>query len=166
MQACFIGHRNIQKNEVLTFSLKQIIIDLINQGVTTFLFGNKSEFDALSWEIVTALKQTYPFIKRVYYRATNKFIDESYEKYLLEYYEETYFSPKLERAGKYSYVERNYIMIDNSTYCVFYYNANYVAPYRRQSENKMLLRRGGKSGTKIAYDYAIKRNKKVFNLYK
>lgn len=54
------------------------------------------------------------------------------KKYLLESYEETYFSPKLEKAGKYSYVERNYEMIDSSTYCVFYYNENYVPPLSRQ----------------------------------
>ncbi len=166
MQVCFIGHRTTRKNEELISSLKQIIIDLIGKGVTTFLFGSMSEFNELSWKIVTALKSTYPFIKRVYVRSSYQYINKSYEKYLHEYYEETYFPPKLENAGKYSYVERNYEMIDNSTYCVFYYNDNYVVPLSRKPKNNMLFESKRNSGTKIAYYYAIKRNKTIINLYK
>lgn len=102
MKVCFIGHRTIQKDEELISSLKQTIIDLINKGATTFLFGSMSEFDDLSWEIVTTLKTKYPFIKRVYVRSAYRYIDKCYENYLLESYEETYFPPKLESAGKYS----------------------------------------------------------------
>ena len=117
-----------------------------------------SEFDDLSWEVVTALKGKYPFIKRVYVRSAYPYIDERYEKYLLESYEETYFPPKLEKAGKYSYVERNCEMIDSSIYCVFYYNESYVPKVNEKPKKK--------SGTKIAYNYAIKKNKKIINLYK
>ena len=89
------------------------------------------------------LKKTYPLIKRVYVRSNYPNIDKSYEEYLLKSYEETYFPPKLENAGKYSYVERNYEMIDNSTYCIFYYNENYVPPFKGPSKRN--------SVTKIAY---------------
>ena len=154
MQVCFIGHRSIQKKEDLKSSLKQTILDLIHKGATTFLFGSKSEFDDLAWETVTELKTTYSFIKRVYVRSANQNISTSYEKYLLESYEETYFPPKLEKAGKYSYVERNYEMIDNSMYCIFYYNENYIPQSKRTS------------GTKIAYKYAIRKKKQIINLYK
>lgn len=166
MRACFIGHRTIQKNNELISLLKQTIVELINKGVTTFLFGSMSEFDDLSWEIVTSLKTTYPFIKRVYVRSAYQYIDNHYKKYLLESYEETYFPPKLENAGKYSYVERNYEMIDKSTYCVFYYNKNYVATLSHQPKHKMLLKSKRNSGTKIAYNYATKKKKIIINLYK
>ncbi len=158
MQACFIGHRNIQKNEDLVSSLKNIITELINKGVSTFLFGSMSEFDEFSWKIVTELKEKYPFIKRVYVRSTYQYINKSYEKYLLKFYEETYFPKKLENAGKRSYVERNYEMIDHSTYCIFYYNENYVVPFSKSPKRN--------SGTKIAYHYAVKRKKTIINLYK
>ena len=125
-----------------------------------------SEFDDLLWETVTALKATYPFIKRVYVRSIHRQIDKAYEKYLHKSYEETYFPAKLENAGKYSYVERNYEMIDNSTYCVFYYNENYVVSLSRQPKRNMLLKSKRNSGTKIAYNYAIQRNKIIINLYK
>ncbi|MBO5910253.1 MAG: hypothetical protein J6Q15_01955 [Clostridia bacterium] len=166
MQVCFIGHRTIQKNKELISSLNQTIIDLINKGATTFIFGSMSEFDGLSWETVTTLKANYPFIKRVYVRSAYQYIDKSYEKYLLESYEETYFPTKLANAGKSSYVERNYEMIDASTYCVFYYNENYIPAIDQQAKHNMLLQSKRNSGTKIAYNYALKRNKTIINLYR
>ena len=127
MRVCFIGHRTVIKSDELIGSLEQTIIDLIQKGDKTFFFGSKSQFNDLCWEIVTNLKTAYPFIKRVYVRSIYKNIDRTYEQYLLNFYEETYYPDKLENVGKYAYVERNYEMIDNSTYCVFYYNKNYIS---------------------------------------
>lgn len=162
MRVCFIGHRNIEKTDELISLLRDTIVTLIDKGVTTFLFGSKSEFDNLSWKIVTELKKNYPLIKRVYVRAAYQFIDKSYEEYILQSYEETYFPPKLENAGRFSYVERNYEMIDNSTYCVFYYNEDYIPPQNRNT----LLPSSNNSGTKIAYEYATKKKKIIINLYR
>lgn len=154
MQACFIGHRTIKKTEELIYSLKETIVTLINKGVTTFLFGSMSEFNDLSWEVVTQLKQEYPSIKRIYVRSAYQWIDASYERYLLQSYEETYFPLKVEKTGKCSYIKRNYEMIDNSSYCVFYYNENYMPSSSKRN-----------SGTKIAYEYATKKKKEIINLY-
>ncbi len=71
--------------------------------------------------------------------------------YLLESYEDTYYPEKIRNSGRASYVERNYVMIDSSRYCVVYYDA-LNAPTTR------------KSGTKIALDYAIKNNKNVISV--
>ena len=158
MQVCFIGHRFIEKNEELVASLKNTISTLIKKGATTFLFGSMSQFDNLSWEIVTTLKKEHPYIKRVYVRSNYPHIDKSYEEYLLKSYEETYFPSRLEKAGKYAYVERNYEMIDKSSYCVFYYNEKYEVPLKPSTQTN--------SGTKIAYEYAVKRKKEIINLYK
>ena len=157
MKACFIGHRHIHKREELASALRKNIIELICKGTTTFFFGSKSEFNDLCLEIVSELKTRYPFIKRIYVRSAYPYINKDYEKYLLETYEETYFPTQLEQAGKYSYVERNREMIDNSTYCIFYYDENYI-PSHQQSTNR-------NSGTKIAYQYAIQRKKVIVNLY-
>ena len=154
MAVCFIGHRKIDNKKELFESLRATIISLIDNGVTTFIFGSMSDFDTLSWEIVTELKSIYPFIKRIYVRSSFQYISTSYEKYLLNSYEQTYFPDKIQKAGKCSYVERNYEMIDTSIYCVFYYNPNYIPPSKR------------KSGTKIAYDYALRKKKTIINLYK
>lgn len=166
MTVCFIGHRTIDKTERLISELKEIIISLINKGATTFLFGSMSEFNDLCWEVVTKLKETYPFIKRVYVRSVYPNIDKSYEDYLLKLYEATYFPAKLEKAGKSSYVERNLEMIDKSTYCVFYYNKNYMPLPQKPSKRNTLLPKRRKSGTKISYEYAAKKKKEIINLYK
>lgn len=165
MKACFIGHRKIVKNDALLFSLKQTIIHLINNGVNTFLFGSKSEFNDLSWEIVTLLKKEYPNLKRIYVRSCNEYINDFYEEYLLLNYEETYYPPKLKNAGKYSYVERNYNMIDCSQYCIFYFNENY-AIIQNNSKNGFIINPTCKSGTKTAYEYAVSKKKNIINVCK
>ena len=159
MQACFIGHRTINKSEELIKELSNVVLELINKGVTTFLFGSMSEFDDLSWEIVTKVREKHPFIKRVNVRASFQNVSRSYEKYLYQFYEETYFPNKLQKAGKISYVERNFEMIDKSNYCIFYYNQNYEPPLRLQNKGKRTLKT--KSGTKLAYEYAVKKKKET-----
>ena len=55
---------------------------------------------------------------------------------------------ELRGVGRAVYVERNYEMINNSEYCFFYYQKQYVQ----------------KSGTEIAYNYARKLKKKIINI--
>ena len=80
-------------------------------------------------------------------------IDNNYENYLLKSYDETYFPEKIRGAGKYSYVERNREMINNSSFCVIYYDENYLSS-KSHSE----------SGTRLARDYAIKKKKEIINV--
>ena len=131
-----------------------------------FLFGSKSQFDKLCLQVVTEFKKNYPHIRRIYVRAEFPYIDEVYMAYLLKRYDYTYFPERLVNAGKATYVERNYEMIDNSTYCVFYYNQNYIPPLKKSAKHNILLPSRRKSGTKIAYEYATKKKKKIINLYK
>ncbi len=149
---CFLGHRNINETEELKSKLREIIEWLIvEKHADTFLFGSKSRFNSLCVEMVGEIKRKYPYIKRVYVRAEYPLIGEQYKKYLLENYEDTYFSEKIRNAGRASYVERNYEMIDKSHYCVVY--------YEEQS-----LPTGRKSGTKIALDYAVKKSKNIIRV--
>lgn len=121
-----------------------------------------SEFNDLAWKVVTELKNEYPFIKRVYVRSSYRYIEKSYEDYLSQSYEETYFPVTLENAGKCSYIKRNYEMIDNSTYCVFYYNENYTPPLKRTQKHNTVSPSKRNSGTKIAHDYATKKKEKNY----
>ena len=146
---CFFGHRTINENEKLKTKLIDTIEKLIvDEKVDTFLFGSKSNFNSLSLKLVTKIKEKYPNIKRVYVRAEYPHISEHYKNYLLNNYEDTYYPEKIINSGRASYVERNYEMIDNSQFCIFYYDEQCTPTIR-------------KSGTKIALDYAIKKNKKV-----
>lgn len=162
--ATFIGHRKIEETEELKNKIYETVENLIvNENVTTFLFGSKSEFDDLCHEIVSELMKKYSYIKRVYVRAEFPQINDEYRNYLLENYEDTYYPESMLGAGKAAYVERNCEMIDKSMYCVVYYKEGYMPPRRRNSR-KDLTDYQPKSGTKIAYDYAVKKGKKIINV--
>ena len=150
---CFFGHRKINETPELTEILESVIESLIKEkAVNIFYFGSKSEFDSLCLKVVTDLKEKYPHIKRIYVRAEFPYIDDSYKKYLLESYEDTYYPEKIKSSGKSAYIERNYEMINNSQICIIYYNNNNIISSR-------------KSGTKIALDYAINKDKEILHFY-
>ena len=149
---CFLGHREIEETEELKDKLYTVIEKLIlDEKVGTFLFGSKSQFDRLCYTLVTQVKEKYPHIRRIYVRAEFPQIDDGYKAYLLESYEETYYSEQAVGAGKAVYVERNRDMIDQSDVCIIYCEENY-APKNR------------KSGTRLALEYAVKRNKRIIRL--
>ena len=59
---CFFGHRKISETEELKSKLIEIIEKLIvEKQVDTFLFGSKSRFNSLCLELVTELKEKYPY---------------------------------------------------------------------------------------------------------
>ena len=146
---CFFGHRTINETEELRTKITEAVERLItDEKVDTFLFGSKSEFDRLCLELVTKLKEKYPHVKRIYVRAEFPFINDDYLNYLLEYYDETYYPEKLLGSGRAAYVERNYEMINNSKYCIVYYDEQ-NAPTTR------------KSGAKTALDHAIEMGRKI-----
>ena len=149
---CFIGHRTINETEELKSKLYETIEKLIvENSIDTFLFGSRSRFNDLCHEIVTQIKEKYPHIKRIYVRAEYQNIDETYKAYLLENYEDTYYPEQIIGAGKVAYVERNYEMINKSRFCIFYYD----------EQNAPTIR---KSGTKIAFDYAVKQKKEIIRI--
>ncbi len=161
---CFFGHRRIEATDELASRLKEIIEGLIiEKKVDTFLFGSKSEFDRLCLRVVTELKRTYPHIRRIYVRAEFPYVDKSYTTNLLKRYDRTYYPERMIQAGKAAYVERNYEMIDNSHYCVIYYDENYRPP-RRKNSKRDLCDYQPNSGTKRAYDYAQKKGLKIVNI--
>ena len=69
----------------------------------------------------------------------------------------------MEKAGKASYVERNQEMINKSDYCIVYYDENYLPP-RRKNSRRDLTDYQPKSGTAVAYDYAMKKNRVIINV--
>ncbi len=150
---CVFGHRKINETEELRSQLFTAIEGLIvENNVDTFLFGSKSRFNDLCYELVSEIKSRYPHIQRIYVRGEFPIIDESYRSYLLERYEDTYFPEKLLHAGKAIYVERNFEMINQSRFCLVYFDDDSIPNTR-------------KSGTKIALDYAIKQNREIILFY-
>lgn len=161
---CFFGHRNVSETESLKIKVYEIMeILMLHNNVDTFLMGSTSDFDNLCRKVVSELKEKYPHIKRIYVRAEYEYISDDYEKYLLESCEETYYPERAINAGKAVYVERNYEMINKSDYCIIYYKDGYLPP-RRKNSRRDLFDYQPKSGTGIAYKYAVQKKRTIINL--
>ena len=161
---CFIGHRTIKNENEIEKRLVELVAHLIEDGVDTYNFGSRSRFNEMAWEIVSKLKVEYPIIKRVYVRSSYAYIDDFYKNYLLESYEETFLPEGVEEAGRAAYVERNQAMIEMSDICVFYYDENFMPKQRKHSRRDLFCYQP-KSGTKIAYEFAMKKKKKIINVF-
>ena len=155
--------RNRKKSRfrLFHFTAKNLIV---NEKVDTFFFGSKSQFDDLCHKTVTDLREKYPHLKRIYVRSAFQHIPDWYEDSLLQHYEDTYFPEHMENAGRASYVERNQEMINKSDFCIVYYDENY-APPKRKNSRRDLTDYQPRSGTKIAYDYAVKKKKIIINCF-
>ncbi len=161
---CVFGHRKLAEKEEIKDRLSEIFENLIvNENVDTFLFGSKSQFNDLCREVLAEKKKIFPHIQRVYVRGEYPYIDKDYENYLLEKCEKTYFPQNAINAGKAVYVERNYDMIDSSDICVIYFKNDYL-PSRRKKAKQDLFDYQPKSGTGIAYKYAVSKNKTIINI--
>ena len=176
-KACsFFGHRNASLTEYERTKLIYVIEELIQGGVTKFLFGSRSDFDSVCHEIVYDFKQKYPAIKEVAFVCLSESVILESEKKeweriyshlnkepaKLKCFDEMVRHKTVVKSGRASYVERNKEMIDNSDYCVFYFDENYQLPKRRALNG--LSEYSPKSGTKIAFDYAKQKNKIIINI--
>lgn len=161
---CFFGHRKINKTpELIERLTKELEVLISEKDVVIFYFGSKSEFDDLCHKVVTELKKKYPEIKRIYVRSAFQHIPDWYEDSLLQHYEDTCFPEHMEKVGRASYVERNQEMINKSDFCVIYYDENYLPP-RRKNSRRELTDYQPKSGTAVAYEYAMKKNRFIINV--
>ncbi len=173
MACCFIGHRKIQRKELVFQKVKEVVEKLIvENGERVFYFGSKSEFDALCHKVVTEFQSSYPDITRINYNLRSEYVVKKEEreklekewssitkkKVVLQDFEGAKISDKVYGAGIAVYVERNQEMIDDSEICVFFYREGY-SPER---ENPRQLSK--KSGTKLAYDYAARKKKTIVNI--
>ena len=101
----------------------------------------------------------------VFRRSAFQHIPDWYKDSLLQHYEDTYFPEHMENAGRASYVERNQEMINHSKFCVVYYDENYLPP-RRKNSRRDLFDYQPKSGTAVAYNYAVRKKKEIINVFK
>lgn len=78
----FVGHRKVKDVKNLKLIINSMIESLIlKDNADTFLFGSKSQFDDICYDSVTELKKKYPYIRRIYVRAANEYINKiQYER--------------------------------------------------------------------------------------
>ena len=164
----FFGHRTTEINDILKEKIISTIENLITKyKIQNFLFGSKSNFNDLCHLVVSELKAKYPNIKRICYtcksesftlESDREHLEKVYFKilntpiHLLGFEEEVEHKTKYS-AGKASYIERNQAMINDSDFCVFYYDENYIPSTKTNS------------GTKTAYNYALQKKKNIINLF-
>ncbi len=154
MKCGIIGNRKIEFKDLLELKLRDLIEKLINiEKVDTFIFGSKSEFDDLCWQIISELQNNYDIQMVDYYCGYEKPILKNHKILGQKYYDKINKPANVLNAGKYLYIERNKSIINDSDLMLFYYNEKY-SPVNTHS------------GTKIAYDYALKMKKKCINVHK
>ena len=174
----FFGHRKTKLTKKQFDNLMETIENLIiNNDVRVFLFGSRSDFDFMCHKIVTEFKEKYPYIIRKQYTCKSETCILESER---AYWEQIYSNFKKEKvtllgveeevehktkytSGKASYVERNQAMINDSDYCVFYYDENYQ-PEKRKYSKKSAGYYQPKSGTMLAYNYAKQKKKIIINI--
>ena len=171
MKSCsFFGHRNLILSEEEIEKLKKILIDLIeNKNVRNFLFGSRSLFNGLCFSLLYKLKKKYPFLCLIAYDCAHEdsiAIDDKVKYDRMQVFQNIeYFDKKIKlnrvfSAGRLAYVVRNQEMIDNSDYCCFYFKEDYRPPKMKQSK-RSILEVQPKSGTKLALDYARRKEKEI-----
>lgn len=176
---CFIGHRKIEITDELIFSIRHILEMLIEEeGVRTFAFGSRSQFNDLCYNIVTDLQKDFQGLEKVCFTSRSEVCclegdKEKWERFYLWAFKQQVdvqtFDRKIEYknkfdAGKADYVERNQAMIDMSDFCVFYFDPNYLPPERKPFA-RALSSYQPKSGTALAYKYAQQKKKQIFNMF-
>lgn len=166
-----IGHRDCVATKELCEKLKGTMIFLIKEcGVTRFLFGSKSKFNDLCYEVVTELKSKYSFLERIKYTCASEGcvleknrvrLEEAYASASGKQIRFFGFEYEVEHKNKYvagvaSYIERNCAMIDDADYCLFYCDEICTAKEKYAFS---------KSGTIMALDYAKRKKKNIINVY-
>ena len=175
----FFGHRTIEITEELKQKTKEVIENLIiNHNVLTFIFGSRSDFNYLCHLIVTELKEKYRDIKRIKYTCRSEacILESEREKWEDIYsrlnrqkihvlgVEEEFEHKTKYTSGRASYIERNQAMINDSDFCVFYYDNNYLPEMRKYSKRSIGYYQP-KSGTALSYVYAKQKRKILINIF-
>lgn len=177
-KVCFIGHRDVPDTQELRKRIQITVERLIKEeNVIFFLFGSRSDFDSLCHDVVTELKEKYPGIQRVACTCRHESAamkEDKAEKeriwssilkqpVRIKDYDAGYEHPTKYSSGRASYVERNQAMITDSDFCIFYYDETYLPP-RRKYGGSFLFDYQPKSGTAVAYQFAVQKKKKIINL--
>lgn len=179
MKCCFIGHRKINETLELKQKLQLTIEKLIKENnVKIFIFGSRNEFNVLCHKIVSSLQIQYPFIKKIVYTCQNEYAILKHDKeklqriisrtlkrdiLLCDYDEEIEYKTKFS-SGKSSYIQRNQAMINDSDFCIFYYNKDYK-PATRKNKSNSIFEYQPNSGTAISINYARQKKKHIINIF-
>ncbi len=145
----FFGHSNISQDKEVERKLLILIEKLIvEEGYNLFYFGGFGDFDTICYKVVSALRQKYKHVKRVFCLTEEKYLSPSKRPKWLqeeEYEEFIYFTLENNYWYKRIYF-RNCEIIKRSELIIFF------------------VKNEGESGARKALNYAIKTRKKMINI--
>ena len=127
---CFTGHRKIPPERMITLArrLKEILIELIDDGYIYFGTGGALGFDTLAAQTILDLKSDYPQIKLILVlpclsqtNGWNPRDIEIYEVIKRQADKAVYTSQEYSRGCMH---KRNRHLVDNSSVCVCYLTQN------------------------------------------
>ena len=146
--SCF-GHSDVDITDELTARTRIEIDKAIEDGVRIFLFGGRSDFDDLCYDLVTEKRNANPQlnIKRVFCFALDKQLRKPPRWYVPKEYEALECPTKDFDYWYTAIYYRNLAMIDQSDLILFWVE---------EREN---------SGAYKTYRYAIKKHKRIVNLF-
>lgn len=144
--SCF-GHFEVEITESLKAKTEEAIDGAIADGVRTFLFGGRSSFDSLVYDIVTKKREELPRlgIKRVFCFALENQLRKPPAWFKKQEYESCECPTKEFNWWYTAIYYRNCAMIDQSDLVLF---------YAEERTN---------SGAYKAYKYAVKKHKNLIN---
>lgn len=123
---CFTGHRKIPSEQIndIDQRLKNIIVELINNGYTDFYAGGALGFDTIAAQTVIELKKDYPQIKLILAlpcmnqtRGWNDTDKQIYDYIKSRADKVVYTSQEYWRGCMH---KRNRHLVDNSSVCICY----------------------------------------------
>ena len=135
MMVCgFFGHKDAP--DTLSILLYQVLVDLVDEGIDTFLVGNQGHFDSLVLSLLRQLKQEYPHIA---YHIVLAYFPGPQEKNSLYLPTETLYPEGLELVHpRYAIAWRNKWMINESDIVVTYITHSWggAAQYAAMAQRK------------------------------
>lgn len=147
--SCF-GHYNVNITDDLKERTRTAIDSAIRDGVRIFLFGGRSDFDDLCYDLVAEQRNVNPElnIKRVFCFALDNQLRKPPRWFIRKEYEALECPTKDFDDWYTSIYYRNLAMIDKSDLVLFWVE---------EREN---------SGAYKTYRYAVKKHKRIVNLFK
>lgn len=152
---CFTGHR-VLGNDFSRERLKSRIEKLIDMGIDTFISGGALGFDTIAAEEVILSKKNHPGIKLFIY-APCKNQSEKWNASEKAKYKKLLSAADFVDMPEFDYFngcmkERNYRMVDASSFCIAYFNGE-----KLRSGTAQTLRYAESEGLKI-YNISTREN--------
>ncbi|MDE6614035.1 MAG: SLOG family protein [Clostridia bacterium] len=171
MKVAFIGHTRLGKRantKLLEKKVEKAVEILITQyGADEFIFGSMIGFGDLCHIVVTQLKEKYPHIIRTY-RSQFVLSKKEVQRILNKHFEKCEIPSSDREMGKASHIKRNEKMIDDCDLLITFFDKDYEPRFKYYEEVSYSQKDNNTPPmgiTKIALNYAFKRDKKCINLF-